>query len=328
MAIAGFFACATAWAGPWATGPKLQKILAEPIDILWSGNPLRQAVESLAHTRDVAVLIDRRVDPERKLDLQLKGVTLDSALRQIADSRGLGVSRLGDVLFLGPPEAAERLPRLAAAMESTIRHLPPASRRKWLQRKAFRWDDLDAPRDIVKRLGEESGIRIEGLDRIPHDLWAGADLPPAPLLDRLLLVVIQFDQTITIAPDGSSAEIVPAPSVPLNQAEDAPRRIQSSPAAPADRLKERPPTAAPFMIHRLAIREKPLGPVLKELAKQLDLELRMDEEAIRAAGISLDQRVSITVENVGVDALFRQLLQSTGLTFHRDRQVVEIVPNP
>jgi len=82
------------------------------------------------------------------------------------------------------------------------------------------------------------------------------------------------------------------------------------------------------MIHRLAIREKPLGPVLKELAKQLDLELRMDEEAIRAAGISLDQRVSITVENVGVDALFRQLLQSTGLTFHRDRQVVEIVPNP
>ena len=72
--------------------------------------------------------------------------------------------------------------------------------------------------------------------------------------------------------------------------------------------------------------EKPLGPVLKRLADRLGLELRIDESAIRAAGISMDQRVSVHIENATVDELFHQLLKSTGLTFHRRGRVVEIVP--
>ena len=72
--------------------------------------------------------------------------------------------------------------------------------------------------------------------------------------------------------------------------------------------------------------EKPLGPVLKQLANRLDFELRIDEQAIAAAGISLDQRVSVHIENATVDELLRQLLKSTRLTFHRRGRIVEIVP--
>ena len=64
---------------------------------------------SLSRAQRVAVLIDRRVDPNQKLDLQLSGVPMDAALQQIADRCGLGVSRLGAVVYLGPPPAADHL---------------------------------------------------------------------------------------------------------------------------------------------------------------------------------------------------------------------------
>ena len=96
----------------------------------------------------------------------------------------------------------------------------------------------------------------------------------------------------------------------------APRRPSAEPPASVERTR----------IKGLAVQQQPLGPVLRQLAKQLDLELTMDEAAIKAAGISLDQRISANVENATVDEAFRQLLDSTGLTFHRRQKAVHIVP--
>jgi len=77
-------------------------------------------------------------------------------------------------------------------------------------------------------------------------------------------------------------------------------------------------------IQRLTIRDEPLGAVIRQLADRLGLELRMDAEAIAAAGVSLDRRVSLTIENATVDDLFHQLLDPTGLYFDRRHRVLEI----
>jgi hypothetical protein len=74
----------------------------------------------------------------------------------------------------------------------------------------------------------------------------------------------------------------------------------------------------------LTVREKPLEPVLEQLAQRLDFELRIDRKAIAAAGISLDQRISVHVENATLDELLGSLLKTTGLSFHRTGRVVEI----
>ncbi len=66
--------------------------------------------------------------------------------------------------------------------------------------------------------------------------------------------------------------------------------------------------------------------MLRQLARRLGLELKLDERAIERAGISLDQRVSVLVENATVDELLHQLLKSTGLSFRRHQNVVEILP--
>ena len=316
--------CAALYAGQvnWATGLALQKQLAEPVDIYWANNPLRQAIGNLSQTRRVAVLIDRRVDPGRELNVSLKGVPLESALRQIARPRGLDVSRFGNVLYLGPAAAADRLNAVSTEFKEEIRRLPSAVRRKYFLRKKLAWEDLAEPREILEILGRRSGLAIDRLDRVPHDLWAAADLPPISLAGRLTLIAFQFDLTFKISADGVRLELVPL-SENVPETSDAEHRA----ATPRKKPTSKPPVDLERLrIDRLVVQEKPLGAVLGQLARQLDLELRIDREAIAAAGISLDQRVSVKVENATVDELFRGLLRDTRLTFSRRRRVVEIVP--
>lgn len=311
--------------GPqWATGASLQKSLSQKVDILWSGNPLRQAIGSLSRAQRVAFLVDRRVDPGQKLDLRFDGVPMETVLMKIANSCGAGVSRLGSVVYLGPAYAAEQLPVLANECEKNVRRLPAATQRKFLQTKPLVWDDLSSPRDLMAGLGQQGGIKIAGLEQVPHDLWAAADLPPLSLVDRLTLVAVQFDLTFTVAADGTQIELVP---VPANLRGAAANR--SPPVAPQvlpKRPAAKPPGTEKTLIKRFEVQQKPLGLVLRELASKLDLELKIDEPAIQAAGVSLDQRVSATVENATVDEALRKLLESTGLTFRRRQKTVQIVP--
>ena len=50
------------------------------------------------------------------------------------------------------------------------------------------WDELAEPRTLLAALARENGLEIEGLDRVPHDLWPAADWPPMSLVDRLTLI--------------------------------------------------------------------------------------------------------------------------------------------
>ena len=312
--------------GPhWATGAALQKALSQEIGVLWSGNPLRQAIGRLSRAQRVAILVDRRVDPGQTLDLKLDSVPLETLLGKIAEHCGLGVSRLGPVFYLGPVQAANRLHSLAGEVGKNVRRLPSATQRKFLQTKPLVWDDLTSPRDLLVDLGQENGVKLSGLEQVPHDLWAAADLPPLSLVDRLTLVAIQFDLTFTIAADGTQIDLTPIPASLSTPTNDRPQ--PAAPRMPPKRAAAAKPSAPnETLIKRLEVKQKPLGPVLRDLARQLDLEMKIDEPAIRAAGISLDQLVSATIENATIDELLRNLLKSTGLTFHRRQKTVEIVP--
>jgi hypothetical protein len=213
-------------------------------------------------------------------------------------------------------------------LEQDIRRLPTAARRKFHQPKSLAWDDLATPRDLLSQLARDNGMELAGLDLVPHDLWAAADLPALTLTDRLTLIAVQFDLALKVSDRGQRLELVPfAEEIqrrPGGERGVVVPRAAPKPAAPA---KAEPPTSIEDKrINKLVVQEKPLGPVLKQLADRLGLELKIDAQAIQAAGISMDQRVSVHVENATVDELFGQLLKSTSLTFHRRGRVVKIVP--
>ncbi len=236
LALGGARAADAADRTLWATGTALEKALSQHIDVWWSEDPLRQALGNLSRAQRVAILIDRRVDPGQKLELKLTDVPVESALRKVADSCGLRTARLGAVVYLGPPAAAERLRPLAAAAENAVRRLPSASQRRFLQLKSLTWDDCATPKGLLAELGRENGVTITGLEQVPHDLWAAADLPPLSLVDRLVLITMQFDLGLKIAADGTQVELASLPEnlqVPAESREHqvAPQITAREPAA-------------------------------------------------------------------------------------------------
>ncbi len=162
----------------WLTGGELEARLAEPVGVDWAGRPLRDALNGLARAKQVAIFLDRRVDPDQLLKVSLQDVSLEAVFERLAESRGLGVSRFGSVVFMGPARVAARLRTLAALRLADVRKLPVEVGLRFARTQRLVWDDLAEPRVLLKRLAEENGFELLGLEQVPHDLWAAADLPP------------------------------------------------------------------------------------------------------------------------------------------------------
>ena len=221
----------------------------------------------------------------------------------------------------------------------------PAAGRKFLLPKRTRWDDFATPRDLLAQLAAESAIEISGLELVPHDLWAGADLPPVSLIERLTLIAGQFDLTFQIAADAGAVALIPVPDdvtiartypggrnpeqlaeryrtlAPESQVELVAGKIQvrglledheriTGSRRTARREAAQPTGDSPGK-KRYTVRDAKgqLGPMLEELAGRLDLELRIDHEALRQAKISLQQPVAFSVEEATLDELFEAVVR-------------------
>jgi hypothetical protein len=316
----------------------------------------------LARNQNVAVLIDRRIDPGRKIEISLHQTPLKEALAAIAQKCGLGFSMLGPVAYFAPPDVARRVRTLAALHQEDVHRLPPAAMKKFMQPKPFAWDDFATPRELLQSLASEAGIEIIGLDRVTHDLWAAADLPPLSLIDRLTLIAGQYDLTFEVSADGNRITLLPVPehielvrTYPAGrQPEDVAKKyallapeariqihgdkivvsglIEDHERISAPRRPPRQNTAksaeTDFALKRYTLKvvEKPIGPLLKQLAAQSNLEIQMDDKTLRQAGISLDERISFSVKDATIDELLRAALQQTQLKFIRRGNVVQIEP--
>jgi transcriptional regulator with XRE-family HTH domain len=343
-------------AADWLAGPALRAQLAQPVKLVWSGVPIRKGLTDLSRSQSIAILLDRRVDPGLPLDLSLDNVPVELALERIARSQHLGVSWYGPLVYLGPEPAAARLRTLAALREAEGKSLPAARRSSFSKTQAWQWDDLAEPRSLVEQLAEVAGVEIARIERIPHDLWPAADLPPLAWTDRLTLVANEFDLTFRIDDDGRKIELIPVPESVLlersypggrnpqelaerwqRQAPEAEIKVEGDKVVVRGRVedhetltaaKPRPqtPAAGGVEVYTLAVREQPLGPVLEELKQRLGLELHIDEAALEKAKISLDRRVSFSVEKATLDELFAAALKPAGLTFRRREKAIDIFP--
>ncbi len=364
VTLVGVLPAIAVGAGNWLVSAALQKQLRREISVVWVGTPLRRALDGLSQTRRVAVLIDRRVDPDQKVDLKLDEVPLGAALRDVARSRDLGVSVVNTVVYFGPPRVARQIRTIAALRTEEVRRLPPTVTRKFLLPGRIAWDDFATPGELLQRLADENRLTLLGLDRVPHDLWAGADLPPLSLVERITLIAIQFDLTFEVSPDGQTVRLVPMPdevalvrsypggsnpqATAKNYAEHLPgskvkvvdRQIyvkglleDHERIATLNRPSQRPvrPSAGNMgttRISKMSFRNVPVGEVFKFLGQhpKLKLDFRIDQKALDKAGVSLEQRVSVDVKNVSVDELLREVVKNCRLKYVLRGRVVEIGP--
>jgi hypothetical protein len=226
---------------------------------------------------------------------------------------------MGETVYVGPVGSARRLRALAKVQAEKVGQLPENQRAGWMRRGNLAWPRLAEPRGLVHLVIERAGWRVEGAERIPHDLWAAGDLRGLSAVEQLTVLLVGFDLTFELRPEGKTIEVVPL-SESMELAADA--ELQDEPVA--TNTAARP--ANTKQVYSLRVVEKPVGAVVRELARRLNWQVEFDEAAITAAGLSLDERVSMEVENVGQDKLLEALLTPAGLTFEREGERVWIVP--
>jgi len=356
--LAGSAALCQAGDVTWLTGDTLKAKLAEPAGGTWDGMPLRTAIAHFCKAQRVPFVLDRRIDPGTPLQLNIVATTpLNLAFEQLAQKANAGYALVGGVAYFGPAKTAERLRTVAHLRQEELNKLPATARGKYLRRKAWQWDDLRTPRELLTELGTEVNAKFLGGAAIPHDLWAAGDWPPLSWSERMTLVLAQYDLTYELDAEGQ-IKFVPLPDKPTitkfypapdNAREMLAKLMKVAPAAEivqhgsqyqvngtaedhervADRLasKSVPVIAKPVTkIDKFNVSEAPVGRLLKALGQRLDLDVQIDETAIQQAGLSLDTRVSVSAENITLEELFRRATKGTGLGYRIKGKTVEIFP--
>jgi hypothetical protein len=216
---------------------------------------------------------------------------------------------------------------------------------------------------LLEGLAKSGKVKLRGLEAVPHDLWAAADLPSLPLIERLTLLLAQFDLTFAYEDKGRTILLVDLPEdvaitrsypggakpaelaekwgelLPGSQVEVDGRmvrvtgrledheRIAVTGSKTGGRGSTRTKvTGEAQTLYTLTVREKPLGPLLAELGKLLKLDMRYDRDKLQQAGISLDDRVSFSVKDVSLDELLQAALTPAGLEYSREASTVKIEP--
>jgi hypothetical protein len=288
--------------------------------IHWQGVPLRDTLDRLRQTFKASIILDRRVDPNQRVTLDIAATSAEQALAGIADSCGLEVARLGKLLYLGPASASGRLRQLATLRTHDAAKLPADMRNVVLKRRPLEWPTLSEPRQLITSLAERNVWRVVDAEKIPHDLWGANELPDLNLAEQLTVLLLGFDLTFEFQSDDQAVRIVQlaanvAPAPAHNARSGSPTKI---PAAHS--------VGGTKQVYTLHVQEKPVGAVLHELANRLHWNLQIDENAVRAAGKSLDQRVSFSVENADQDKLLEALLTPAGLEFRNEGEQILITP--
>ena len=68
-----------------------------------------EVLQSLGQNQDVAILLDRRIDPELLVSADLRRMRLQSLIGNLAGQTTGGLSVVGDTFYIGPADSVRRL---------------------------------------------------------------------------------------------------------------------------------------------------------------------------------------------------------------------------
>jgi hypothetical protein len=215
------------------TAGRFKKRLKKPLTFSWKYLELREVLKTVSDNFHISILLDRRIDPDQKLDGILKEISLKQGLESIAKSASAEIRVVANTVYIGPSRSADLLQELVrlrrAELVALTKEKQFSKRRhgELAQRNTLHWNDLVRPAGIIEQLSRRYKLEVKGLDRIEHDLWAHATLPGINSYEALSLVLIQFDLTFQWNNNASAIQIVPVPTVTqLDQ-----NRGQSSPSS-------------------------------------------------------------------------------------------------
>jgi hypothetical protein len=287
--------------------------------IHWQRVPLRDAVGRLRALFEEPLFVDRRVDPNVRVSLDIEAASIEEVIGALAAAHDLSGGRVGGVVYLGPKGAAEQLRAVTAARAQDIARLAPALRNSSRKKERLDWSRLSEPRQLIATNAEHRGWQLVNAELVPHDLWSAGQLPEMAFADQLSVLLIGFGLTFELRPADQAIEIVPLRNEAKSlRASETAAKPQASPPAGSKRSSRQ--------VFTLRVQEQPVRAILHQLSERLHWAIQIDEDAIRAAGKSLDARVSFSVENADQEKLLEAVLKPAGLDFRLEDDRVRILP--
>jgi len=268
------------------TGDAFGEKLVAPLGVSWSGTQLGDVVAGLSRTNNMAIVLDRRIDPQQPVALAVSDRPLIDVLAELARLHNLGMYLHGPVVCLPPPDEAALMEAAARERREHVARLPRSVARRWRAKSPMKWDELTTPAELLARLSKQGGFTIVNPQLLPHDLWGGGNLPKLSLADRLSFILGQFGLTYKIAPSSDNS----TSRVKLVAIPDAPVAARSYPAGKEAKLlvekwksrSKRPKTSAAnggqkaIRIEKFTVSEAELESLLRQLAARLGLTLELD----------------------------------------------------
>jgi hypothetical protein len=301
------------------------------ITATWSGLPARMVCRRLTELAGRPVILDRRLDPETPITLDVRETPFTAVLERLAMSVGGSGAVLPESIRIVPGRSAASLVLADTERARAVAALPAPARRLAAGRAAWSWEEGARPRDLIAAVADGAGIDLAGLDAIPHDHLAATELPPLPLAERLDLVLGQFDRRIDWASGRTEAGTVHLRIVPLPAAAAGDVVVvqggaaRGGPASPPPPRAGRRPKPAGLPTWTLEV-AAPLDELLTTVAARLDLDLALDREGLRKHGISAGEIVRLSVKDVDRDGLLDRIVEPVGLRWAIEGRTLRVGP--
>lgn len=346
-------------------GKPFEAALDQRIGRAWTGqdgHTLRDVVRQLADSQRISIVLDRRIDPTQSIELTLPPTPLRDIVTALARKVDGGMSVVGNVVYVGPTDSAKKLRTLVELRNAERAKLNWRNRPASLtQPKTFVWQELDRPHDMLKEVADKWKIEIDGLEKLPHDLWAKTSLPQVTAIEALSLLLVQFGSTFEFVPDRAAIRIVPIPERVFVERSyrilpnspvilDAARKqfpdveLEQSGAKliargtveqqadiatwlKPDNQKTSKPPDKPLSERRFTLKQKnvAVGDVLKTFT-DFGVKIEYDPKQFADGGISLDQKIDIDEKDVPAEKLFRKLFEPLGIEVTIEGETVRLKP--
>ena len=363
------------------SGKKFDDALDQKVGRTWGGgggdgDSIRQALQQLTESNHVSIVLDRRIDPTQSVSLTVPATPLRDVIAALAKIVDAGSVVVGNVVYVGPIESAKKLRTLIELRNADLAKLATGGAKKsekspWknptvslAQKRTIAWKDFDRPRDILKQqIAEKLKLEIDGLDKLPHDLWAGSSLTQVTATEALSLLLIQFGATFEFVPDRPAVRIVPIPDrvviertypLPKDQAVATVRERfadaeiiggsanlivhatveQHAEIAaflkPGGQKTANVPTNKPDKLlakrlFTLKLENAALGDVIKTFIAN-GVQIKYDPMQFADADISLDKKTNIDAKQKPAEKLFRDLFEPLGIEVTIDGEEVRLQP--
>lgn len=152
---------------------------------------VRNHVDDFRRSIGIAIFLDRRVDPDASLALDIPELRVEFAMREFAMRQKMGVVVRAGYLYVGPGSLCKLWPGELDELAKRVAKLRPNDKSFWETKSPVRWEEGSSPRELAEKIAGDRLSKPEAA-RISHDIWAGFDGPELPRWEQLALVCAGF----------------------------------------------------------------------------------------------------------------------------------------